>query len=60
MVKQWFRFGYARSEVPGDGPVLDEVGKRFSAAGNKITSLPQALTQVEPFYRLHYSMGVAQ
>jgi hypothetical protein len=60
MVKQWFRFGFGRTEVAGDAPVLDDVLRRFDAAGDKILALPQVLTQTETFYRLHYSTGAVQ
>jgi hypothetical protein len=52
--RQWFRFGFGRFVMPGDGPLIDQVAARRRADGGRLTALPEAVAGLEAFGRLHY------
>jgi hypothetical protein len=49
LVKQWFRFGYGRSETAADLCSLETLKARFAAGGNDVRELLVALTQTDTF-----------
>jgi hypothetical protein len=49
LVRQWFRFGYARGEQESDRCTLDALNTALSSNGNNIRELAVALTQADPF-----------
>jgi hypothetical protein len=49
VVKQWFRFGYGRSETPADLCSLATLEARFASAGQDVRELLVALTQTDAF-----------
>ncbi|MFO0677378.1 MAG: DUF1592 domain-containing protein [Polyangiaceae bacterium] len=55
--KQWFRFGYGRSETSGDGDALHDLEARFAASGHRIPDLVVALTQSPLFFAPSFSSG---
>jgi hypothetical protein len=58
VVKQWFRYGYGRTEIDADKAILDQLDTKFAAAGTKIASMPGILSSADSFYRLHYATKV--
>ncbi len=57
LVKQWFRYGYGRSEVEGDSATLADIQASFEQSGGQILALPRALANNQAFQRLHYTLG---
>jgi hypothetical protein len=55
LARQWFRFGFGRFELAGDLPFIDQIAARLRTAGGRLTALPEALVDLEPFQRLHYT-----
>jgi hypothetical protein len=53
--QQWFRFAFGRTEVPGDAPLTDALGKSFEESHAKLATMPRVVSQQDAFYRLHYS-----
>jgi hypothetical protein len=53
VAKQWFRFGYGRSETEADTCSIDEVQAAFAAADYDIKELIIALTQTDAFRYRH-------
>jgi hypothetical protein len=53
VAKQWFRFGYGRSETEADTCSMDEVQAAFAAADYDIKELIIALTQTDAFRYRH-------
>jgi hypothetical protein len=49
VVKQWFRFGYGRSETPADLCSLETLKARFAAGKQDLRELLVALTQTDAF-----------
>jgi hypothetical protein len=47
--KQWFRFGYGRSETPADSCSLESLKALYAAGGNDVRELMVALTQTDAF-----------
>jgi hypothetical protein len=47
--KQWFRFGYGRSETPEDLCSLETLKAMFAGAGYNVRELLVALTQTDAF-----------
>jgi hypothetical protein len=49
VVKQWFRYAFARAETDEDACTLDALDQAFSASGGDLGELVVALTQTGPF-----------
>jgi hypothetical protein len=49
VVKQWFRYGFARAETSDDACSLDQLSATFEGAGHDIRALLIALTQTDAF-----------
>lgn len=49
VTRQWFRFAVDRFEQPVDGCSMKSVLDSFDAAGQSLTSLPQAIVQTDAF-----------
>jgi hypothetical protein len=58
LAKQWFRFGYGRSETPADQCSLETLKALYAAGGNDVRELMVALTQTDAF--LYRRPGGAQ
>jgi hypothetical protein len=53
VVKEWFRFGFGRTEKPADVCALDQLDELFAASGYDIQELLVALTQTDGFLYRH-------
>jgi hypothetical protein len=49
VARQWFRFAVDRFEQPVDGCSMKSVLETFDAAGQSLSSLPQAIVQTDAF-----------
>ncbi len=49
VVKNWFRYGFGRSEEPADSCTMEALGKSFEGSGLSVRELLVALTQTEAF-----------
>ena len=49
VVKQWFRFGYGRSETPQDRCSIETLKSLYASAGHDVRQLVVALTQTDAF-----------
>jgi hypothetical protein len=49
VVRQWFRYAFARSESPEDACTLDALDQSFASTGGNLRELLVSITQTAPF-----------
>jgi hypothetical protein len=49
VVRQWFRYAFARSESPEDACTLDALDQSFESTGGNLRELLVSITQTAPF-----------
>ena len=61
VTRHWFRFAYGHEETREEADVVVKAAtERFRKDSLSMRTLPRALVEAEPFYRLHYSLNVVK